>query len=130
MLKSLKRFFVWWDKATFGTLWFTSRKGCPVGADREGNRYYKTEDDSKRWVVYANTVEASSVPPGWYGWLHRTRAILPDSNVVLSFTEDANGRFNSTGTLLAYQPLGSLAKRNGEESLGYVPWVPSEHDKE
>ena len=61
----LKRIFTWWNGQTVGTQLFTWRKGQKVGEDRQGNIFYRTADDSKRWVIYNGEVEASRIDPEW-----------------------------------------------------------------
>ena len=67
-----------------GTSLFTALKGRLVGRDAEGNRYYEERRPragarQRRWVLYANQVEASRVPPEWHAWLHYTTdAPLPE----------------------------------------------------
>ena len=54
--------FAWWRGATYGTLLTTWLTGVPVGTDEYGNRYYRSKDGKRRWVLYNGTVEASRVP--------------------------------------------------------------------
>ena len=58
----LRMLFVWWQNATPGTLFTTWLRGVPVGTDQFGNRYFRTKDGKRRWVLYKGTVEASRVP--------------------------------------------------------------------
>ena len=60
---------------------FTWFHGECVGVDSFGNRYYRQRNGKtspigfgreRRWVVYANEIEASLVPPEWHGWLHHS----------------------------------------------------------
>ena len=62
----------WWNGQTLNTQIFTWRKGVKVGEDDQGNVYYKTRDDAKRWVIFNGEIEASRISPDWHGWLHRT----------------------------------------------------------
>ena len=36
-----------------------------VGSDELGNKYYESKN-GKRWVIYANTIDASKIPVEWY----------------------------------------------------------------
>ena len=58
---------------------FTLFSGKLRGIDEFGNKYYESKS-GKRWVIYKNLVEASSIPPDWYLWIHFTKNELPDSN--------------------------------------------------
>lgn len=111
---------------------FTSRfKGRQVGTDRFGNRYFesKAKTDSfgrpVRWVLYAKTAEASSVPPEWWGWIHHT--------TDAPLAEDAPRRPwqkehlpNLTGTAEAYRPAGHdrAGGRRAAASGDYEAWTP------
>ncbi len=37
--------------------------GKLVGSDELGNKYYESKN-GKRWVIYANTIDASKIPVG------------------------------------------------------------------
>ncbi len=63
--------FTWWNGATIGTRVYTALVGRLVGTDEFGNRYMKNRR-GRRWVIYNGYAEASSIPPGWYGWMHKT----------------------------------------------------------
>ena len=66
---SLKIFFTWWNKQTFGTFLKTLFFGKFVGKDEYGNKYYKSKQD-QRWVIYANNIEASKITSDWfYGYI-------------------------------------------------------------
>jgi len=57
---------------------FTLFNGTQVGSDSAGNRYYierrarANGAPLRRWVIHPRAATASSVPPGWYAWLHFT----------------------------------------------------------
>src|SRR3546814_11009517 len=73
----LGKIFTWWDGATVGTLLNSWRHGRQVGEDALGNRYFMSRDGKRRWVLYKGSTDASRVPHGWHGWLHRTPDALP-----------------------------------------------------
>src|SRR3982074_498404 len=85
MKQLLLKMFAWWNGQTFGTQLWTGRFGELVGADEQGNRYYRTKggkiDSSlgfeRRWVVYNGYAEATRVPPSWHGWPHPTVHVPP-----------------------------------------------------
>ena len=61
LLHSISRVFTWWDGQTHGTQLFTWRKGVRVGSDAQGNLFYRTKDDSRRWVIFNGAIEASKI---------------------------------------------------------------------
>lgn len=74
MKKFLTQVFTWWNGQTLGTRFHTWRKGERVGEDEFGNVYYQGGKDSegrtRRWVIFNGYSEASTIPPGWHGWMH------------------------------------------------------------
>ena len=126
VMSFIRMLYAWWHSATLGT-WFTTWfSGVPIGTDKFGNRYYERKDGSRRWVIYAGTVEASRVPPDWHGWLHHT---FKDPPTTAPFKEKAWEKDhvpNLTGTPEAYRPDGSLLK-TGERPRAtgdYQAWKP------
>ena len=69
MLTFLKKIFTWWNRDTFGTRIKTILFGKLIGSDEYGNRYYQSKK-GKRWVIYANEIDASKIPVEWYSWIH------------------------------------------------------------
>ncbi len=68
-----------WRGNTWGTRLWIATQGEYVGEDETGNRYYRSKKGSKpgpngyerRMVVYAGGyAEPTTIPPGWYGWMH------------------------------------------------------------
>ena len=88
MLTLLKKIFTWWNQDTFGTRLKTIFFGKLVGSDELGNKYYESKN-GKRWVIYANIIDASKIPVEWYSWIcllytspsprDRTRSRMPSS---------------------------------------------------
>lgn len=119
--------FTWWNGATLGTRWFTRRNGGDgVGRDADGNRYFQTADGKRRWVIYDGIADSSRIPPEWYLWLHKTRALPPTEAPLPVKTWETPWRPNPTGTALAELPGGSLA-RGGQRQRSendYNAWVP------
>ena len=68
---SIKIFFTWWNKQTFGTFLKTLFFGKCVGSDEYGNKYYKSKKD-ERWVIYSKNIEATKITSDWYLWIHHT----------------------------------------------------------
>ena len=71
MLTLFKKIFTWWNRDTFGTRIKTIIFGKFVGKDSFGNKYYESKN-GKRWVIYANEIDASKIPVEWYSWIHFT----------------------------------------------------------
>jgi len=103
-----RQLFVWWVNATPGTLLTTWFSGTAVGKDEFGNRYYRSKDGKRRWMIYAGTVEASRVPPEWHGWLHHTFERPPTEDPLERKPWELEHEPNLSGTPMAYRPEGSL----------------------
>jgi len=110
----LKQLFTWWNGQTLNTRFYTWRKGEYVGADEFGNKYYRAKSAlpesirERRWVVYNGYSEASSIPPGWHGWMHH-RTDTPPSQEEYHAREWQKAHIpNQTGTPNAYRPKGSI----------------------
>ncbi|GMG84454.1 NADH:ubiquinone oxidoreductase subunit NDUFA12 [Paralimibaculum aggregatum] len=122
----LAEIFTWWNGQTIGTRLFTARNGELVGEDAAGNRFYRTADDRRRWVIYAGESEASHVSPDWHGWLHRTFDTPPTEAPLPRKAWEKDHLPNLTGTDLAYRPPGSVhtpasRPRNASD---YEAWSP------
>lgn len=118
------RVFTWWNGQTFGTQLFTWRNGEKVGQDEQGNVYYRTADDSRRWVIYNGEVEASRVAPDWHGWLHRMYDDAPSETPLAHKPWEKQHQPNLTGTAMAYAPSGSLRAPVQEARQDYEAWQP------
>ena len=123
---NLLQIFTWWSGQTIGTRFHTWRFGTQVGEDQYGNLYYRNADDTKRWVVYNGTVEASRVPQGWYGWLNRTFDQTPDEAGYPVREWEKPHLPNMTGTPYAYRPQGSLTVPGPRRPAqgDYEAWSP------
>lgn len=121
----LAQFFTWWNEQTLGTRFFTWRKGVFVGEDQYGNRYYRERNGRRRWVIYAGTVEATTVPPGWFGWLHHQVEDPPRDGYRPRPWEKPH-QPNMTGTPGAYRPPGSVLtpERRPRVTGDYDAWSP------
>lgn len=130
MFEFFKQAFTWWSGQTLGLRLFTWRKGEFVGRDEVGNRYYRAVSavpgsiPERRWVVYAGYAEASTIPPGWYGWMHHTVDAPPEFYAPRDWEKPH--RPNLTGTSGAYHPPGSLygAGRPTAAVPEYEAWRP------
>ena len=118
------RAVTWWNGQTLGTQLFTWRKGVKVGEDAEGNVFYRTRDDSRRWVIYNGEAEASRVSPEWHGWLHRTWDTPPTEAPLPHQPWEKPHLENLTGTPAAYVPPGSILRPNPAPRRDYEAWQP------
>lgn len=123
-MKFLLRLLTWWNSQTVGTQLYTWRKGVKVGEDGEGNIYYKTRDDKRRWVIYNGVCEPSRIPADWNGWLHHTYADAPSEVPTQHQTWELPHLANQTGTPGAYVPAGSLRRAVPQERRDYEAWQP------
>ena len=123
----LQELFTWWNGQTMGTRVFTARRGRFVGEDEQGNRYYRTADDARRWVVYTGEAEASRVSPDWHGWLHRTYEKPPTEAPLPRKSWEAAHVANGTGSAGAYHPPGSLLTPEERPKVAgdYQAWKPN-----
>ena len=128
----LKQLFTWWNGQTLNTRFAVWRKGEFVGTDELGNSYYRAKSaipDSipeHRWVVYSGYSEASSIPPGWHGWMHHRVDAPPSKDDVKPREWQKPHQPNPTGTAMAYRPAGSLLRPSGpaEAQPDYQAWRP------
>ncbi len=123
----LKQFFTWWHDQTFGTRFYTWRKGEFVGEDAQGNKYYRSNDGAdRRWVTYNGLVEASRIPPEWHGWMHHTVDTLPSEEDYEPHEWELPHKPNLTGTPYAYRPEGSILSPSERPRVtgDYEAWSP------
>ena len=73
----LLEILAWWRGNTWGTRRWLAMNGIFVGEDEFGNKYYRSRKPEgpngteRRMVVYGGGyADASSIPPGWHGWMH------------------------------------------------------------
>ena len=124
MLERILRLFTWWDGQTLNTQFWTWRNGVKVGEDAQGNIFYRTADNKKRWVIYNGEAEASRVSPEWHGWLHHTWDETPSENHLKTKLWQKPHQKNLTGTMLAYAPAGSLRQTKSSPRQDYEAWSP------
>jgi NADH:ubiquinone oxidoreductase subunit len=125
--------FAWWRGNTWGTRLWAATKGRLVGEDQFGNQYYLGKSNSgphgvpRRMVIYAGGyADPTSIPPGWYGWMHYRTDVLPtDEGYKPRDWEKAHEK-NLTGTALAYRPDGSLLNKGERPRVtgDYDAWSP------
>jgi NADH:ubiquinone oxidoreductase subunit len=126
MKKFLLQFFTWWSGQTLGTRFHTWRHGVRVGEDEFGNVYYEGGKDSegrtRRWVIFPGTSEASTIPPGWHGWMHYRVDTPPSREDYKPRDWQKPHQPNLTGTAAAYRPKGSVL------GSGHRPQVTGDYD--
>ncbi|MDR2832063.1 MAG: NADH-ubiquinone oxidoreductase subunit NDUFA12 family protein [Rickettsiales bacterium] len=88
------------------------REGKFVGRDENENSYYESSK-GKRWVIYNNVSEPTTVPPEWHIWLHYTDNVVPVNNKKRKVKHIPN----LTGTKDAYYP-------NQKVNNYYESWNP------
>ena len=128
----LKQLFTWWNGQTLNTRFYTWRKGNFVGADQFGNKYYRAKSalpesfKERRWVVYNGYSEASTIPPGWHGWMHYRTNVPPTEVEYQPKPWQQPHQPNLTGTPLAYRPDGSLLASGERPKVtgDYDAWSP------
>lgn len=124
MTNILIRALTWWNGQTLNTQLYTWRKGEKVGEDEAGNRFFRTHDDKRRWVLYNGEAEASRVSPEWHGWLHRTFDVPPTEKPLKRKEWEKPHQENLTGTMLAYAPQGSIRAGTPAKRADYEAWTP------
>lgn len=134
MKEFLLQIFTWWNRETMGTRFLTWRKGERVGEDENGNIYFRTRGGAidpalgvtRRWVIYRGVTDPTTVPPGWYGWLHHQTDLPPTEQPISPREWERPREPNRTGTPYAYRPRGStLASGGRPRATGdYQAWTP------
>lgn len=120
----VSRIFTWWDGQTLNTQLWTRRFGERVGEDAGGNVFYRTKDDTRRWVIYNGESEASRINADWHLWLHKTTDNAPSEHPMIHKPWEREHVPNLTGTALAYAPQGSIRRSDPVERKDYEAWTP------
>ena len=120
MISFFKQIFVWWHRQTIGTFIYTLFTGKFVGSDDFGNKYY-SNSKGKRWVIYKNRVESSTIPSEWHLWIHFMVKNKPSPNPE-KFEWQKKHEENLTGTSRAYKPEGSLTFNSKKDKKKYENW--------
>ncbi|MDF2799909.1 MAG: NADH:ubiquinone oxidoreductase subunit [Devosia sp.] len=126
MKEFLLEIFRWWHGQTWGTRLWLKRHGEFVGTDQFGNRYYKDKKSNRRYVTYNGPADASTIPPGWYGWIHGRMELPPTEDNYTPHAWEKPHQRNLTGTAQAYRPDGSLLKSGERPRVtgDYEAWSP------
>ncbi len=122
-MKFLLQLLIWWKGQSLGTRLFTWRKGEFVGEDSEGNKFYQSKS-GKRWVIFADEIEASKISPEWHGWLHHTFDECPATTPLPRKAWEKPHHENLSGTAMAYHPPGSLMSASPKPVRDYEAWQP------
>ena len=124
MIRFILQLLTWYHGQTLGTKIFTWRNGVKVGEDELGNKFYRTKDDKKRWVNFADFPDPTIITPDWHGWLHHSWDEPPSETPLKHKYWEKAKLENQTGTALAYVPAGSLRNPQREERRDYDAWQP------
>ena len=117
MLTLFRKIFTWWNRDTFGTRLKTFFFGKYVGKDTFGNKYYESKK-GKRWVIYAEEIDASKIPVEWYSWIHFTKNRIENTHELKRYDWQKPHLSNQTGTENSYHPN----KKNDEINKKYKSW--------
>ena len=123
----LTEIFSWWGGNTWGTRLWIRRFGDYVGSDEFGNRYYQDRKANRRYVTYAGGfADASSIPPGWHGWMHHRVDTPPSQENYKPREWQKPHQENLTGSPRAYRPKGSLLSGTHRPQVtgDYDAWTP------
>ena len=69
---------------------------------------------------------ASSIPPGWHGWMHHRTDTPPTKETYVRREWEAEHQANLTGTPGAYRPAGSILTGASRPKVtgDYDAWTP------
>jgi len=123
-MEFLKSLVTWWNSQTLNTRLHTWKNGVKVGEDEQGNVYYTTRDEKRRWVIFNGEAEASRVNADWHGWLHHTFKETPTNKPLSHKDWEKPHQENLTGTISAYVPDGSLKSIEPKKITDYEAWQP------
>ena len=123
-MEFLKSLVTWWNSQTLNTRLHTWKNGVKVGEDEQGNVYYTTRDEKRRWVIFNGEAEASRVNADWHGWLHHTFKETPTNKPLSHKDWEKPHQENLTGTISAYVPDGSLKIIEPKKRTDYEAWQP------
>ena len=104
MINFFKNIFIWWNRQTIGTMLYTFFFGKFKGTDDSGNKYYESKS-GKRWVIYKNATEATSISNEWYSWIHFLSNSDPNKiKLSTKYFWQKHRITNATGTSSMYRP--------------------------
>lgn len=123
-MKFILQILTWWNSQSLGTQIYTWRNGEFVGEDSQGNKYYRTKDDKRRWVIYNGIIDGSRIPAEWHGWVHHTFDECPGTEPLVHKTWEKPHQKNVSGTDAAYHPNGSIFAAAPSTPSDYEAWQP------
>ncbi len=80
-------------------------------------KYYESTN-GKRWVIYADTIDASKIPVEWFSWIHYTKNKIEKDHNLEKYSWQKPHQSNLTGTDEAYYPNKN---KNGNKKK-YSSW--------
>lgn len=126
MKEFLLEIFRWWHGQTWGTRLWIWRFGEFVGTDTFGNKYYQDKKTNRRYVTYNGPADASTIPPGWHGWMHFRTDVPPTQDNYVARSWELPAQPNLTGSAAAYRPDGSMLSKGERPRVtgDYDAWSP------
>ena len=81
---------------------------------------------TRRWVIYNGYAEASTIPPGWHGWMHHRVDVAPATETYRARGWEKPHEPNLTGSSAAYRPKGSVlgSGKRPQVTGDYDAWTP------
>ena len=111
---------------------YTIFRGNLVGKDQDGNKYYTSDishgiKKEKRWVLYKNEDDPTSIEPMWHSWLQHVVKNVPNLKTKKNFYWQKKISPNQTGTEKAYFPPGHTLNRERKikKIKNYESWMPN-----
>ena len=123
MISKISNLFIWWNGQTIGTKIYTKFFGNLVGADEYGNTYFESSDGTKRWINYKGVCDASSIPPTWHSWIHKTTNKIPSFEQNNLSKSISGGSFNKIKKYGKYHPNNSKTHSIFND---YESWKPKD----
>ncbi|MEM8856170.1 MAG: NADH:ubiquinone oxidoreductase subunit NDUFA12, partial [Pseudomonadota bacterium] len=110
--------FTWWHGTTWGTSFTTWLRGEAVGKDEYGNQYYRSRKGKvdpalgveRRWVIYNGVADPTTIPPGWYRWMHHLGDTPQTENSYVAKHWEKPQEPNHSGSAAAHRHQGSFLR--------------------
>ena len=79
----------------------------------------------RRWVIYNGYVEASTIPPGWHGWMHHMVDAPPTARDLHGAgVASPPAQYDRDPRRAAADRLDAGANRRPKATGNYKPWTP------
>lgn len=112
-------------KNNIGTILYSFFRGKKVGQDKIGNKFYvHKEIQSKKWVLYKNNIDPTSLEVKWQIWLTSTNSNLPTTIEKSNFIWQKDKQPNLTGTVDSYHPKINKGNKNIPKENKNSTWNP------